>query len=691
MSHDILPAWIDEPMEFLTAENRFARFLKTEGFQQLRESLNQHFDRPVWWYTLGVEDAVRILESHNKTGCGLLHDDPEVRTEWLDATYAAMAQASTAKSAVMASSPPETTQVVVPVLCGENIQGFVGLAHLPDREQQRLYPFLSLLTLHLRQIAERERATEDLQAIERLWKEVVSTLDREVLLGRILREILSVLDAREGVVLLVDQEHRLVSSTLIGFEKSTDAHQDFFIPSAPYENKVFSWPHAAQMLSEGDPLRQWFLSLFEKVQDGMGVWGVPLALSGRLLGLVLCTGKEGSSLMPQLDAALETLALGSSVAIRNAHDFEQLRQKAVALGTVHSVYRLVSTTRIVGDPLDKAAILSRMGKLILQVLNVRKCSIMLLDDAGVLQPCVRYGLEEGEVGSESLDLGVGIPGRVAQEANSLMVENPLIDPRFTDDPRSFYPSPSYLSVPMFEAEVIGVMTVSDRTGSPNRFSEGDREVLYTMAEQAVIALLNIDFYEKQERIAIRTMGVFNNLFETGDPDKQGRAHRLSSLLENFARFLRIDVQTCQLLQMAAFIHGIALLRLLRKPQTGQSSEKNLFKHIEVAVRMARRLEMQDLVIAILRDHHENFDGSGGPRGLKGEEIPLGARMLALVDTYLRWIENGKSLPDVAHGEAMDHIRELAGTRFDPNLVDSFEKFISTVQTPAILPKRVSKS
>ncbi len=669
-------------MEFLTAENRLARFLKTEGFQQLRESLNQLLDNPVWWYALGVEDAVRILESHNKTECGLLHDDPQVRGLWLDATYAAMAQAGSDRTAVMAESPPERTQIVVPVLCGEAVVGYVGLAHLPNREQQRLYPFLPILTLHLCQIAERERATEDLQAIQRLWKEVVSTLDSEVLLKKILEEILSVLDSHEGVVLLVDQEHRLVKSTMAGFDSSESAQKDFHIPSTPYENKVFSWPHAAQMLSEGDPLRQWYLTLFENARPGMGVWGVPLALSGRLLGLVLCTGKEGTALMAQLDTTLETLALGSSVAIRNALDFEQLHQKAVALGTVHSVYRLVSTTRIVGDPLDKTAILSRMGKLILQVLKVRKCSIMLLDEQGVLQPCVKYGLEDGEVGSLPLELGVAIPGRAAQDANSLMLENPLLDQRFENDPASFYPSLSYLSVPMFEAEVIGVMTVSERSGYPNRFSEGDREVLHTMAEQAVIALLNIDTYEKQERIAIKTMGVFNNLFETGDPDHQGRAHRLSSLLLNFARFLKIDSQTCQFLQMAAFIHGIALLKIPRKSPAGGPAGNHLYRHIEVAVRMARRLEMTDQVVSILRDHHENFDGTGGPRGLKGEEIPLGARMLTLADTYLKDVENSHLNPEEAAQQALDHLKELAGKRFDPNLVESFGKYISTTQASA---------
>ncbi len=669
-------------MQFLTAENRLSKLLRTSGFQQLRDCLNVLLDQPVWWYTAGVEDSIHILESHNKTGCGLLHDDRSIRDQWMEAAYAAVSQAGRDKVALMSACPPERTQVVVPILCGEEAQGFLGLAHLPNFEQRRLYPLLPLLTQHLREIAERERASEDLLAIQRLWKEVVSTLDLEILISRILREIISVLDANEGVVLLVDQEHRLAKSASIGFDPALTPNLEFQISSTPYENKVFSWPQAAQMLSVGDPLRNWFLSLYPATPEGAGVWGVPLSLGGRLLGLVLCPGKEGGILLPHLDTALETLSLGSSVAIRNAQDFEQMRQKAVALGTVHSVYRLVSTTRMVGDHLDKPQILFRMAKLIMQVLNVRKCSIMLLDKSGLLQPCVTIGLAEEEIGTLPLEVGTGLPGWAAQDAASIMVENPLLDSRFRNDPPAYYPSRSYISVPMFESEVIGVMTVAERAGHPARFSEGDREVLHTMAEQAVIALLNIDFFEKQERIALKIMGVFGNLFETGDPDQQGQAHHLARMMEEFARFLKIDSQKRQLFQMAAFIHGIALLRVTRDATTSLGNGKNNLKHIEVAVRMSQILEMPEVVEGILRNHHEHFDGSGQPRGLEGDEIPFGARMLALIDEYLRLSTEMGGLKAGNHQAIMEQLEQSAGQKFDPNLVKSLAEYLDIPASPA---------
>ncbi|MCG3195866.1 MAG: hypothetical protein GHCLOJNM_00335 [bacterium] len=661
-------------MLFLTAERRLLALFQTHGFRQLKDSLNLLLDQPVWWYCSDPDEPIHILESHNKVGCGLLHDSASLRDQWHEATVAAIHQAIRERVALMAASPPEQTQVIVPVLCGGETLGTIGLAHLPNYEQRRLYPLLPLLTQHLQQIAERERASEDLLGVKRLWKEVISTLDLEILSQRILEEIVTLLDAREGVILLVDQEHRLVKSAATGFDPNPRLTEEFAIPSTPYENKVFAWPQAAQMLSEGDPLRGWFLSLFPSSVEGRGVWAVPLTLAERLLGLVLCTGREGATLLPHQDVALETLSLGASVALRNALDFQQLQQKAAALGTVHSVYRLVSSSRMLGDLLGRNAILNRMGKLILQVMSVKKCSVMLLDETGRLIPSVQIGLDSEEIGTRPLELGEGLPGRVAQEGASLLVNSPTTDPRFASDPPEFYPAASYLSVPMFEAEVIGVLTVGGRIGHNARFTEGDREVLHTMAEQAVMALLNIEFFERQERIALQTMKVFDNLFETGDPDLRGKAHQLARFMDSFAAFLKIDAQTRQLFQIAAFIHGASTARVPTLA-SGEKSEDSALDRNEIAVRMARRLELPDSVVAILKDLDECFDGSGGPRGLRGEEISMGARMLTLADSFFAEGDSGGGQP----GEVLDRLRGQSGQRFDSNLFESLSEFLNTAE------------
>jgi len=655
-------------------DRRLIQLMETEEFLRLKDRLNLLLAQPVWWHASGSDCPIRLIESHDKRECGLLHDDNRIREEWRSSAQGAIERVLAERTGVIANSPPGCVQAVIPVFCGREVQGVIGMAHLPEYEIQRLTPLLPLMVDHIRNIAERERANEDLKGVQRLWRDVVSTLDLEVLQRRILQEIVTVLDAGTGVLLLTDSQFRLIPRIAVGFEDQTALLEGFKIAAAPYENKISGWNHAAQILSSGDPLRKWFLGLASPADESVGVWAVPLKDGGRLLGLALCPGLEGSELEPHLDMTVETLMLGSSVAIRNAKEFEQMRQKAVALSTVHSVYRLMSTTREVGDLLD------RMANLTIQVLNVRKCSIMLVDGKGWLQPRVKIGLEPGEIGTGPLQLNHGLPGRVAATAMSLMVDRPSSDPNFADDPAAFYPSQSYLSVPLFEEDVVGVITVADRIGNSARFAEGDREVLNTLAEQAVIALLNIQFFEKQERIALRTMETFENLYETGDPDKEGGAQRLADLVGGLARYLKIEGQTRQVFRMAAYIHHVSHLILSHRATPGSAGKPDPETPLQLSVRMARRLELPESVIPILRHRYENFDGSGVPRRLKGEEIPLGARLLSLANAFLDLLPEGQDpLGGPQVPTALSRVADEAGKRFDPNLVEALRGYFKSKQ------------
>jgi HD-GYP domain-containing protein (c-di-GMP phosphodiesterase class II) len=661
-------------MESLTAEKRLERLFETEGFATLKNRLDQILSGPVWWYCSEPSGSIRIVDDHGKLDCGLVQAEGELHQEWLSATRESIAKVATQQEGSVQLSPPGRIQVIVPILCGNDTIGFLGLAHLPLHEGQRLTPLVPLLGDYLRQIAERERAGEDLKGVKRLWRDVVSSLDPDLLEDRILEEILSLLDSPTGVLLITDSHRNLVPKKWSGTPAGLKLDHGFQIVATPYENKIASWPRPVHLLSDEDPLRRWFVSKLEIDSDTRGVWAVPLKAGANLVGMAVCLGPVKDALTPNSDAALETLAFGASVAIRNAQEFDRMRQKAVALSTVHSVYRLMSTTREVSD------LLIRMANLTIQVLNVRRCSIMLVDSLGNLNPHVQIGLQPGEIGTRPLKVGEGIPGHAAETAMSLLIERPHTDARFEKDPKEFYPSESYLSVPLFEEDVVGVITVSDRIGDPPRFLEGDREVLNTLAEQAVIALLNIQFFEKQEKIALKTMETFVNLFEMGDPQKAGHAHKFSNLIDGFAQFLKIDSQPRQLYRMAAFIHDVARNKTAAKIDKVQSEEAFNTKQTELAIRIARSLDLPENLIPSLRDRHERFDGTGMPRGLRGEQIPLGARILNLVDSYLNLVYPGEGIHGYTATQAIHRLGIDSGSRYDPNLLESLCDFLKIPRT-----------
>jgi HD-GYP domain-containing protein (c-di-GMP phosphodiesterase class II) len=82
------------------------------------------------------------------------------------------------------------------------------------------------------------------------------------------------------------------------------------------------------------------------------------------------------------------------------------------------------------------------------------------------------------------------------------------------------------------------------------------------------------------------------------------------------------------------------------------------------------------VVPVVRHHQEKYDGSGYPAGLKGDEIPLGARILAVVDAYAAITDNRVYRPARSHADAIAEIKRCSGKQFDPTIVDHFLKIIN---------------
>jgi HD-GYP domain-containing protein (c-di-GMP phosphodiesterase class II) len=97
------------------------------------------------------------------------------------------------------------------------------------------------------------------------------------------------------------------------------------------------------------------------------------------------------------------------------------------------------------------------------------------------------------------------------------------------------------------------------------------------------------------------------------------------------------------------------------------------------------------VNAIILAHHEHFDGRGYPRGLKGEEIPLSARIVAVLDAYESMTAGRPYREAYTEGEAVEEIRRCAGTQFDPRVVEEFARVLETAAEPDGAPKRRSES
>jgi putative nucleotidyltransferase with HDIG domain len=153
-----------------------------------------------------------------------------------------------------------------------------------------------------------------------------------------------------------------------------------------------------------------------------------------------------------------------------------------------------------------------------------------------------------------------------------------------------------------------------------------------------------------------------------------------------ARLGVTDARELKALEVAALLHDTGKIavpdRILNKPGTLTAREFDTMKrHAAVGADILATVDFPYPVVPIVRHHHENWDGSGYPAGLRGTEIPLGARILSVIDCYDALISDRPYRTAMRPQEALDVIRARRGSMYDPDIVDAFERIASSL--PAV--------
>jgi putative nucleotidyltransferase with HDIG domain len=158
-----------------------------------------------------------------------------------------------------------------------------------------------------------------------------------------------------------------------------------------------------------------------------------------------------------------------------------------------------------------------------------------------------------------------------------------------------------------------------------------------------------------------------------DQSTSGHSRRVANLTANVARAYGVDGTVLQQVEHGALLHDIGKLKIpdsiLWKPSQLDDEEwLTMRRHPEYGYEMLRTLEFLDGAAQLVLSHHEKFDGTGYPRGLRGDSIPLGARIFSVVDAVDAMIYKRPYNAPVTFKEAAEEIRRCAGTQFDPELI-----------------------
>jgi len=335
--------------------------------------------------------------------------------------------------------------------------------------------------------------------------------------------------------------------------------------------------------------------------------------------------------------------------------YETVHPRALALSTMHSVHRVISSSLRLNELLPK------IGRLSAQVLKAKGCSILLYDmTREYLEERFSFGESKKFKHRQRVKSGRGIQGRVAHTGE-------------------FHLSRKAVCVPFIEDDVVGVITLWDKIDK-QPFSRTDLEILKTLSEQAVVAIKNAQLYEETEQLTLGSIKTINELLELNFGGKRTHLPVFSELIIEVGKELQLSSRELTHLDRAIHLLDTGALALPEKfwHKKDKLTKKELTQIQSIPMRGAsllRSISSLKPVIPIILHHRERYDGKGYPQGLKKEEIPIGARIVSVVDSFIAMVSRRMYRATKKKEEAIKELLAHKGTQFDPHVVDAFIKVV----------------
>ena len=197
-----------------------------------------------------------------------------------------------------------------------------------------------------------------------------------------------------------------------------------------------------------------------------------------------------------------------------------------------------------------------------------------------------------------------------------------------------------------------------------------------ISDQLSNAIHRAQMSEQLESLSIETVIALSKTLETRDLHSASHSKLMASLSEQMGVQFNLSVRETRELCWAALLHDIGKIgvedTILKKPGPLSESEWAVMKtHPEIGAQIVRGVSGLESIAPLIMTHHERYDGKGYPAGLKGDEIPLGGRILAVVDTYSTMIEGRPYQEKRTHAEALQEIIDYSGSAYDPDVVKAF--------------------
>ena len=344
-----------------------------------------------------------------------------------------------------------------------------------------------------------------------------------------------------------------------------------------------------------------------------------------------------------------------------------------SLRSFHDISKAINSTLDIDEVmkliLDKTSVLMTTDKVL----------ILLLDrDKMVLSIYRSLGFDEDELKVRSFRDVRLFDHCIVRRGKALDIEDVIQEKDYRELPNAMPVLLNMFFAPLeIKGNVLGLLGVLD---NKENVSEINLEVFCALGSQAAVAIENASLYKRLSDGFLHTAESMAVAIDSRDPYTGGHTRRVEDYSVRLADHLNLSKQEKEELRLAAILHDIGKIgiddAILRKGGALSEKEELMMKgHPEIGARILGSVEEMRNVIPGVRYHHERFDGKGYPEGLKGEEIPLYARIISIADAYDALTTDRPYKKAVDKDAALEEIAKDKSLRFDPFIVDTFYRIM----------------
>lgn len=236
-----------------------------------------------------------------------------------------------------------------------------------------------------------------------------------------------------------------------------------------------------------------------------------------------------------------------------------------------------------------------------------------------------------------------------------------------------------VAIPIYIADQFsGVIVGANREGG---FEACDDEVLLALGDQAGAVLQNTQLHGELRSSYIATVRLLADAIQAKDPFLRGHSEEVAEYVSAVARSLDIEPRLREQLNFASLLHDVGKIgiseRILLKPGGLTPEERSIIElHPRIGFRLVEQVPGMGAIAPAILHHHEWFDGSGYPARLRGEEIPLEARIISVADSFSAMTEQRPYRERMSLDDACTELQRCAGTQFDPTVVKAFVEAVN---------------